>query len=189
MTTTLLQHAWSQLEAAARSRSPFNFLQLATIGLDGAPELRTVVLRRCDVRAGTLSFVTDLRSPKVAEIRRDPRVSLVGFDGAGSTQLRLSGTAAIVEDEAEKRSVWEALRNRTLVLFDAPLAPGTGLDEHGAALGGNATADASADPYDRFALVAVTLARIEWLDLSAEPHRRHAFVRLSEGWHGTRLAP
>jgi hypothetical protein len=34
--------------------------------------------------------VTDVRSPKIAEIRRDPRVSLVGYDPQAGIQIRLT---------------------------------------------------------------------------------------------------
>jgi hypothetical protein len=38
------------------------------------------VIRQVDETHSTLSVVTDVRSPKIAEIRLDPRVSLVGYD-------------------------------------------------------------------------------------------------------------
>lgn len=187
MTVTLLAKIWDQLGAAATSRSPFNFLQLATAGLDGAPQLRTIVLRRCDATNGTLSFVTDMRSPKIRELRNDPRVALVGFDPAASVQLRLSGVAAISDDEAKRLEMWQSLRERTLILFDAPHAPGTALDVNGQPLKAGEPLDE--EPYARFALVTVTLNRLEWLDLSSEHHVRCAFDRDGAIWRGARLAP
>ncbi len=187
MTATLLAKIWDQLGAAAISRSPFNFFQLATVGLDGAPQLRTIVLRRCDATKGTLSFVTDMRSPKIREIRNDPRIALVGFDPAASVQLRLSGVAAITDDEAERLEMWQSLRERTLILFDAPHAPGTVLDGKGQTL--QAGEPSNDEPYQRFALVTVTLSRLEWLDLSSANHVRCAFDRDGANWHGAWLAP
>ncbi len=187
MTATLLAKIWDQLGAAATSRSPFNFLQLATAGLDGAPQLRTIVLRRCDTIGGTLSFVTDMRSPKIREIRNDPRIALVGFDPVASVQLRLSGEAAISDDEAERLEMWQSLRERTLILFDAPHTPGTILDDNGQPLQAGEPSDE--EPYARFALVTVTLNRLEWLDLSSEHHVRCAFDREGANWAGTWLAP
>lgn len=187
MTAPLPAKIWDQLGAAATSRSPFNFLQLATVGLDSAPQLRTIVLRRCDAIGGTLSFVTDKRSPKIREIRNDPRVALVGFDPTGSVQLRLSGEAEISDDEAERLEVWQSLRERTLILFDAPHAPGTILDDNGQPL--QAGEPLNEEPYKRFALVTVRLNQLEWLDLSAEHHVRCAFDRDGATWRGARLAP
>lgn len=187
MTATLLAKIWDQLGAAATSRSPFNFLQLATAGLDGAPQLRTIVLRRCDATNGTLSFVTDMRSPKIRELRNDPRVALVGFDPAATVQLRLSGVAAISDDETARLEMWQSLRERTLILFDAPHAPGTVLDDNGQPLQAGEPSDE--EPYARFALVTVTLNRLEWLDLSSKNHVRCAFDRDGSTWHGAWLAP
>lgn len=187
MTETLLAKIWDQLGAAATSRSPFNFLQLATAGLDGAPQLRTIVLRRCDASQGTLSFVTDMRSPKIQEIRNDPRVALVGFDPAASVQLRLSGDATISDDETERLEMWQSLREKTLILFNAPHAPGTVLDDNRQPL--QAGEPLNEEPSKRFALVTVRLNRLEWLDLSSEHHIRCTFDRDGATWRGAWLAP
>lgn len=180
---------WNRLEGATTGRSPFNFLQLATVGLNGAPELRTIVLRRVDRTAGSLTFVTDLRSPKVAEIRAEPRVSLVGYNAADNTQLRLSGTARIVTGEPERRAMWQALRGRTLVLFEAVLAPGTVLDTLDAPPDDGPFQASADEAYARFARVDVDLHRFEWLDLAASPHLRCRYVRQADDWSASRLAP
>lgn len=181
---------WQHLDTATRSRSPCNFLQLATAGLDGAPQVRTVVLRQADRQAGSLSFVTDMRSPKVAEIGRDPRVSLLCYDPAANTQLRLSGTASLLREDAERRAFWQSLRGRTLALFEAPHAPGTEIGEDGQPLLQEQPREPDADPFERFQPVTVTLSRLEWLDLSAEPHLRCLYRRTDDGgWKGTRLSP
>lgn len=186
--TIIIESVWDELNKAATSRSPFNFLQLATSGLDGAPQLRTIVLRRCNAEKGTLSFVTDIRSPKVTEIRHEPRVALVGFDPQRSLQLRLSGKALLVEDAQERHDIWESLRDRTLLLFAAPFAPGTPIDATATAIEA-ARQREPVDAFRQFTLVTVTLSRLEWLDLSRETHMRFAFDRIDNSWRGTRLAP
>lgn len=185
--TETVDKVWDLLSAAATSRSPFNFLQLATIGMDGSPQLRTIVLRACERDKATVSFVTDIRSPKVMEILGDPRVCLLGLDVTAMVQLRLSGIATIVRDEAERQTMWNSLRNRTLVLFDAPLAPGTPIDEDGRLPAVEETP--STEAYARFALVSVAVERLDWLDLSSEPHQRYAFSNHGGAWEKTRLSP
>lgn len=186
---TDIAQVWDVLHAAATGRSPFNFLQLATIGLDGSPQLRTIVVRGWDRERAAISFVTDMRSPKVAEILRDPRVSLVGFDGEKSVQLRLSGIASVVADDVARKSMWDRLRHRTLVLFDAPCAPGTPIDDEEIPLATMPDDDGSADPYERFAVMDVAIDRAEWLDLATEPHERRRFTRRENGWDAVRLTP
>lgn len=146
-------------------------------------------MRRCNVQEATLSFVTDLRSPKVQEIRNDPRVTLVGLDPTASVQLRLSGKAAVVVDDKERRTVWQSLRTGTLILFDAVHAPGTVTVENGrdAAIKDIPLPPTSA--FDQFALVSIALSRLEWLDLSPPSHVRHAFEQRGDRWAEYRLTP
>ena len=93
MSDALLGTICRSLAAAVKQRSPFTLMQLATVGEDGAPKLRTIVLRRFDEETGSLSFIADLRSPKVREIKANPLVSLAAFDGGNAVQLRIDGRA------------------------------------------------------------------------------------------------
>lgn len=184
-----LATVFARLEQAPADRSPLNFLQLATLGVDGAPQVRTIVMRGCSRGAGTVSFVTDIRSPKIAEIGKEPRVSLVGYDMATMVQIRMTGRAEIVADEGERRRMWTALKGRTLLLFDAPLSPGTPIDSAGKPLSPAAGDHAPTEPFERLALVSVSLSSLEWLDLSAEPHRRILYRRRGGEWTGSLISP
>ncbi len=76
-----LDRVWAALVTAARpSHTPLTVLQLATSGLDGAPKVRSVILRGADAERGAVSFFTDVRSAKIEEMRHQPRVSLVGYE-------------------------------------------------------------------------------------------------------------
>ncbi len=72
-----------------------------------------------------LSFITDVRSPKVKEILGNPSASLVALDTDASNQLRFEGVASIVEDEHRRRSCWNKLHTHMHELFHSSLAPGT----------------------------------------------------------------
>jgi len=124
MTVSVHRKLWQGLGAATQSRSPFTMMQVATIGMDGAPKVRTIVLRQVDEVRSTVSFVTDLRSLKIAEIRRDPRVSLVGYDPQGGIQIRLEGRAIILDRPEDKKPIWDRCRPHTLALFESPYPPG-----------------------------------------------------------------
>ena len=47
-----------------------------TVGADGLPQARTVVLRHAHSKLGQLQIYTDSRSPKVAEMTAAPGVML-----------------------------------------------------------------------------------------------------------------
>ena len=98
------------MTGAQPGRTPFTVLQLATSGLDGAPKVRSVILRRVDAERGAVSFFTDVRSAKIEEIRHQPRVSLLGYDADAGFQMRLEGKATIDTEGPEKAVAWASCR-------------------------------------------------------------------------------
>lgn len=73
-------------------------VQVATNGPDGYPQLTTLFYALDD---GRLAFWTYGRSQKVANIRRDPRVTCLVEDGDDYFELRgatIRGTARLVEE-------------------------------------------------------------------------------------------
>ncbi|WP_175717542.1 pyridoxamine 5'-phosphate oxidase family protein [Burkholderia anthina] len=184
---------WSCLASGVGAqRSPFTMLQAATLGLDGAPKVRTIVLRHVSRADRLLSFHTDVRSEKVAELRRDPRIAIVANDLDALVQIRVEGVAAICEDDAQRRAIWQSSRPHTLLLYRAPLRPGTPIASpdaaHVAASQRPGTLPAD-DGYRNFCLLHVTVARIDWLELARTGHRRAVFDLNSDGYAGRWVAP
>src|SRR5262249_38718074 len=153
-----LARIWGLLKDAVERRSPFTAMQLATVGADGAPKLRTIILRRFDQVSGTIAFITDRRAAKVREIAANPHVSLAGYDPTSNLQLRTEGTATIVEDEFERNEVWAALRPHTHVLFSTPFAPGTELGVHDEAQ--RQASAHSETPHQHYCLIHISLNRV-----------------------------
>jgi pyridoxine/pyridoxamine 5'-phosphate oxidase len=61
---------WKELGRASLDRHhEWRTPVLASADADGLPEARTVVLRQVDAVAGQLTFYTDSRSPKVAQLQ------------------------------------------------------------------------------------------------------------------------
>jgi pyridoxamine 5'-phosphate oxidase len=87
-------------EGLENPSSPLRKPALATVGEGGVPAVRTVILRSADETDRLLGIFTDARSPKVTELQRNPRASLLFHDPRCDMQLRLSGKAEIrVGDE------------------------------------------------------------------------------------------
>ncbi|WP_113890507.1 hypothetical protein [Roseiarcus fermentans] len=89
-----LDRVWAALMTGAQpGRTPFTVLQLATSGLDGAPKVRSVILRGADAERDAVSFFTDVRP------RRDTTwshgFSWSGYDEEAGFQIRLEGKATI----------------------------------------------------------------------------------------------
>jgi pyridoxamine 5'-phosphate oxidase len=180
-----LDRVWAALMAGAQpGRTPFTVVQLATSGLDDAPKVRSVILRSADAERGAVSFFTDLRSAKIKEMRRQPRVSLIGYDADAGFQIRLEGKATIDKEGREKAAAWAACRSHTRALFQHTLPSGTPI----AAPAEAAPAD-DGDGERHFAVVVVSIIRIDWLDISGPLHLRAVFQRDGYDWRGGWVAP
>ena len=81
-------------------------VQVATVGPDGTPHLTTLFYVLDG--AGRIAFWTYAASQKIANLRRDPRVSALVEDGQDYGELRgvsIRGTARLVEEYDEVRAL------------------------------------------------------------------------------------
>lgn len=125
-----LSELWDQLTAGvAEGPHPFHTASLATVGTHSgasvAAEVRTVVLRYVDRKRWRVDLHTDLRSPKVAEIRANPAVSLLLYDAPGKRQLRVKGRATIHNQDDLTAERWETVRSQSRLCYRTPVAPGS----------------------------------------------------------------
>ncbi len=184
---------WRRLLAGAHSsRISAHLLTVASAGEIAGIDQRTMVLRAASAEACTLRFHTDLRSPKVAGIMRDPWVAVHHYDPAAKIQLRMQGTAAIETDSAEADQAWAqaTASSRRCYLAAPPSVPSkvptSGLP---AALEGRVPSlEETAAGRAQFAILRIMLEQIEWLHLAHDGHRRARF-HISDGWHGIWLTP
>lgn len=79
-------------EAIAAAMADPNAMSLATVGPDGQPSLRTVLLKGLDERG--FVFYTNLGSRKAAEIGASPCVALLFYWPELSRQVKVTGEAA-----------------------------------------------------------------------------------------------
>jgi PPOX class probable F420-dependent enzyme len=81
-------------------------VQVATVGPDGAPHLTTLFYVLDD--GGRIAFWTYRSSQKIANLRRDPRVSALVEDGEDYSELRgvsIRGTARLLEEYDDIRAL------------------------------------------------------------------------------------
>lgn len=182
---------WTCLAAATREGDqPFKAMQVATISLNGAPTLRTVLLRRVSEPDNLIVFHTDTRSPKIAELSRDPRIALVGVDPDRKLQIRMSGEARILRDGLVRDHAWNASADRGLIVYRTLFAPGAPIGLPGDAFDGKREAPGPDEGLTHFCVVEVRLISIDWLDQSsAERPERARFVRDGGTWTPCWIAP
>ena len=178
-----LQAALAMLaRGVADRRHPFHTPVLGTVGRDGGPRLRTLVLRAFDAATRTLRLHTDIRAGKTAEIAAEPRASLLGYDPAQRVQLRIEGHATLHSDDAVADSGWAASRDFSRMCYAIEPGPGQPV---------GAPPPAPLDPEAgraHFGVIALRFDRLEWLWLASTGHQR-ALFRWDGGTSATWLVP
>ena len=164
---------------------------LATVG-DGpvgegpVAEARTVVVRDL-ADDGGLTFTSDARSDKNAQLRANPSATLLFWLAKPKRQFRLLGTVAVLTaDDPQRQLQWAKLNDGARALFLWP-PPGQPRDPNPAAFPPAVPADVAMPP--SFEVLVLTPARAELLDLSQVPHFRQRWSGASGGWMGQTLNP
>ncbi|AWN49428.1 pyridoxamine 5'-phosphate oxidase [Methylobacterium terrae] len=183
-----LAEAWRLLEEGAAHQSGFHTPALATLGRDGTPRLRTVVLRGVDRESRTLRVHCDARSDKAAEIAADPRVSLHAYDPKAKLQVRIAGTALLHGQDAVARAAWEASRPMSRICYGTVPGPGTSLPA-GGAYAQPRDEEAVEAGFSEFRVIVLRAARLEFLYLARQGHRRALFTWDGDAQGATWLAP
>lgn len=168
-------------------------MQLATVGADGQPTNRTVLLRGLDERG--FFFVTNLESTKGVQLAAEPRCALVLVWTPLLRQVCVTGTAAPV-DAAETEAYWRTRPRRSRIGAWAspqsrPIPDRAALDaavaEAEARFEG--TDDIPVPPFWGGWRVAPTSIEL-WTGRPDRLHDRIRYRRATEGgWVQERLAP
>jgi pyridoxamine 5'-phosphate oxidase len=189
----VIDSAWRLLgRGSADRRSPVHTPVVASVGHDGTPETRVMVLRAADRVAATLRFHTDARSPKCAALDGRP-VSVLAYHPGEQVQLRIAGTARVLRDGAQVDAIWQAATPFARRCYMVEAAPGSGLVAPGSGLpaeveGRKPTLAELVPARANFALVLVQVTGIDWLHLAQIGHRRACFA-VTNGWQGEWLVP
>jgi hypothetical protein len=179
-----LDEAWDLIDAAVCDRAhPCRILQLATVD-DAQPSLRSLVLRRADRLQSRLYCYTDLRSAKVAQLRRQPRMALLAYDPASRLQFRAEGGAIVHAGGRLCDLAWEALAPIARQLYQVTAVPG--MPHAGSAP--PTDADRASDGRAHFGVLELSLDRIDLLLLGSDGHRRAEYQR-AQDWRGHWIAP
>jgi pyridoxine/pyridoxamine 5'-phosphate oxidase len=190
-----LDGAWALLAEGARNRrSPVHVPVVASIDSGGLPTQRVLVLREADRARAMLRFHTDARSPKTGELADGAAAHVLAYHPEEKVQLRLCGTAQVVRDGSEVDAVWAASTRFARRCYLAEAAPGTGLAGPAsglpAAVEGREPDEAELVPArPNFALLKISVCRIDWLYLANSGHRRALFERGGDAWAGRWVVP
>jgi pyridoxamine 5'-phosphate oxidase len=162
---------------------PFHYGVVASRDKHNGIGLRTLVLRRA-VNEFDLYFYTDVRTPKVVQIRADPKLALLFYDPGEKVQIRANGHAVLHYRNELARENRESLAQTGWQSYCSVLTPGVQIQQPEEAFHWH-------DPQrtDNFAVVEVSLTRLEILQLSQAGHFRAQFNKCGDSWLSTWLVP
>ena len=178
----LLSKIFAMLTRGTTDRkSPLHTPTLATISADGSPAARVVVFRKFLFDERKLLFHTDLRSPKIIELRADSRVSWLFYHPSEKMQFRVAGRATIHggADDALKLKQWRATWafGRRCYMGEPPSRPA---DEAVSGMSAELetrepTIEESEVGFPNFAVVSTVIDSIDCLELYVTGHRRSLY--------------
>lgn len=181
---------WFAEARAAEPNDP-NAMALATVGADGQPSVRMVLLKGHDDRG--FVFYTNLESRKAGELAATPRAALLFHWKSLRRQIRIEGPVSRVSDA--EGDAYFATRSRDSQLGawasdqSRPLDDRTTFEARFAAMekrfeGG----DVPRPPH--WSGFRVAPQRIEfWQDRAHRLHERRLFARAGDGWTEGLLYP
>jgi len=173
-----------------------NYVQLATVDLDGNPKCRTVVFRGFSKlhEKEYLRMITDGRSEKIAHIKNNPKCEMVWWFQKSSEQYRISGQLRLIGSDEEDREAiiarkqqWGNLsdRAREQMFWNHPGVPYEGEPE--VPVAGRDSEGKVLEPPDSFLLMLLEPETVKYLRLTDN----YAQTDMLENgaWNITRVNP
>lgn len=179
-----LFHQWMK-EAEEKEVNDPNAMSLATVGRDGQPSVRIVLLK--DLTDEGFCFYTNSQSQKGVELAENPAAALLFHWKSLRRQVRIEGTATLLPDAAadayfasrprgSRIGAWVSQQSRPLVNYQT-LKDET--DEKTKSFAGNENIPRP----DYWKGYVVAPRRIEfWVDGEFRLHERYVFERAGDGW-------
>ena len=184
---------WSLLVEAVKDRSSEFRTPVFICGNDKDLDGRIVVLRKADQKNNFIQFHSDIRSPKIEKIKKNPNCSMLFYGKKEKIQLRLKIECEVnFNNEITKKS-WEKTGHVSRKCYLVNNGPGTVSEKPTSGLNGkfdnfDFTKEESEEGYKNFSVIRCKIKSIEWLYLAAKGHRR-ALISLEGSKKFTWLVP
>jgi len=169
------------------------FVQLATVRADGRPANRTVVFRGFLDETPQLTFVTDARSSKVAELGHSRWAEACWYFPVTHEQFRIGGPMTLIRDDAPDRSslearraCWRAIGEAVRLSFTWP-APGEPRTSRSPFPTEHPDPD---EPLAHYCLMILDPQEVDQLELNGNPQNRWVYRRDDHRrWSGAEVNP
>ena len=128
--TAFIADGLAALHRSIDDRGELRNIQLATLSPEGAPSLRTVVLRAFKQAPDPCAEMhSDARAAKIGDIAHADRVALLAWSAAERLQIRLRGSARLHREDDIARTCWETLSINARKAYGRRAQPGAPTDD------------------------------------------------------------
>lgn len=181
-------------DAATNRKSPMHTPSVASVDANNSPNQRVMVLREFEIENRVMRFHTDIRSPKVTEIKANDAISILAYHPEKRMQLKLYGHAQIYNEGDAVTEAW--MQTDTMGRRVYMCEPGSGSKSSASSSGispelqsRRPTMEESELGRKNFAIMMVTIDQIDWMFLSSKGNRAAQFHHHNESWSGQWLIP
>ena len=177
--TTILDNIWKHLiQSIDDLANPWRLPAIGTQGTNG-PTVRTMVLRSVDLQKRTLSVYTDIRSKKIPNFRKDPRIALLFYNDKTKQQVRAHGRSTIQHNNKTTELAWNKIELKNQHDYSTILPPGSKINPPSI---NQIDKINLTNAYLNFAIIECSITKIDWLQLSSNGHNRALFNWSGDTW-------
>ena len=174
-----LNFGWTQIyRGKADKKSPARHPTFVTSSIDGFPNARTLVMRRCDQKNNKIEFHTDTASSKMFALKENPRAGIHIWLPKVQLQIQME---VIVEVKVGEINIpnWKNVPTNSKIAYGTNPSPGSVIK--------SPFAYDNAPDLRRFAVLVCHIQSIQLLLLGVK-HIRANF-RKTNNWQGEWLSP
>ena len=179
-----------------------NYVQIATVDMEGKPACRTVVFRGFldlpigdDKKAIAMKMITDARSDKVTQIMNNSACEIVWWFSQSSEQYRFSGNLKLVGPNnadasllSARKQQWGNLSDPAREQFYWP-SPGDFSGPAEVPSGGRDSEGRVLDVPDSFLLMLLIPEQVKYLRLTDNYAQKDVITSLGAAWQAKRINP
>ena len=174
-----LEFGWAQIyRGKADKKSPARHPTFVTSSIDGFPNARTLVMRRCDQKNNKIEFHTDTASSKIFALKENPRAGIHIWLPKVQLQIQME---VIVQVKVGDITIpyWRDVPTNSRVDYGTIPTPGTAIE--------SPHAYKYKPDQKRFAVLVCDIQSIQLLLLGVKHIRAH-YKKLTN-WQGEWLSP
>ena len=176
---TILDNIWKNLiQSIDDLAHPWRLPAIGTQGTNG-PTVRTMVLRSVDFQKRTLSVYTDIRSKKIPNFRKDPRIAWLFYNDKTKQQVRAHGRSTIQHNNKTTELAWNKIELKNQHDYSTILPPGSKINHP---IPHQIDEINLTNAYANFAIIECSITEIDWLQLSSKGHTRALFNWSGDNW-------